>query len=196
MTLKPIKATIWGGLLFLVPLTIAVLILGKLFGFMYQLATPFSEWIPLDSIGGIAIANVVTVILILVISLVAGLVGTSVWGRRLQQSLEEKLLLVFPRYTFVKSLTAHMTSDEVDKVMQPVRVDFDDYTQIAFELERNKEGLVILFLPGSPLIPGPAPSSTRTRNGSSQSARTTPRLSGVCAARAGGLVRCSAEPGK
>jgi uncharacterized membrane protein len=40
MTLKPIKATIWGGLLFLVPLTIAVLILGKLFGFMYQLATP------------------------------------------------------------------------------------------------------------------------------------------------------------
>jgi uncharacterized membrane protein len=117
---------------------------------MYQLATPFSEWIPLDSIGGIAIANVVTVILILVISLVAGLVGTSVWGRRLQQSLEEKLLLVFPRYTFVKSLTAHMTSDEVDKVMQPVRVDFDDYTQIAFELERNKEGLVILFLPGSP----------------------------------------------
>jgi uncharacterized membrane protein len=86
-----------------------------------------------------------------------------VWGRRLQQSLEEKLLLVFPRYTFVKSLTAHMTSDEVDKVMQPVRVDFDDYTQIAFELERNKEGLVILFelernkeglvilfLPGSP----------------------------------------------
>ena len=150
MNLKPIKATLWGGLLFLVPLTIAVLILGKLFGFMYQLATPFSEWIPLDSIGGVAIANVVTVVLILVISLVAGLVGTSVWGRRLQQSLEEKLLLVFPRYTFVKSMTASMSPDEVDKVMQPVRVDFDDYTQIAFELERNDEGLVILFLPGSP----------------------------------------------
>lgn len=150
MNLKPIKATLLGGLLFLVPLTIAVLILGKLFGFMYQLATPFSEWIPLDSIGGVAIANVVTVVLILVISLVAGLVGTSVWGRRLQQSLEEKLLLVFPRYTFVKSMTASMSPDEVDKVMQPVRVDFDDYTQIAFELERNDEGLVILFLPGSP----------------------------------------------
>ena len=150
MNLKPIKATLWGGLLFLVPLTIAILILGKLFGFMYQLATPFSEWIPLDSIGGIAIANVVTVVLVLVISFVAGLIGTSVWGRRVQQSLEEKLLLIFPRYTFVKSLTANMTSDEVDKVMQPVRVDFDDYTQIAFELERNKEGLVILFLPGSP----------------------------------------------
>jgi uncharacterized membrane protein len=150
MNIKPIKATIWGGLLFLVPLTVAVVILGKLFGFMYQLATPFSEWIPLDSIGGIAIANIVTVILVLVISFVAGLVGTSVWGRQVQQSLEEKLLLIFPRYTFVKSVTGSMSAERANELMRPVKVRFDDNLQIAFEVERNEEGLVTVFLPGSP----------------------------------------------
>ena len=150
MIIKPIKATIWGGLLFLVPLTVAIVILGKLFGFMYQLATPFSEWIPLDSIGGIAIANIVTVVLVLMISFVAGLVGTSVWGRQVQQSLEEKLLLIFPRYTFVKSITGSMSAERVNEIMRPVKVRFDDNLQIAFEVERNDEGLVTVFLPGSP----------------------------------------------
>ena len=150
MIIKPIKATIWGGLLFLVPLTVAIVILGKLFGFMYQLATPFSEWIPLDSIGGIAIANIVTVVLVLVISFVAGLVGTSVWGRQVQRSLEEKLLLIFPRYTFVKSMTGSMSAERVNEIMRPVKVRFDDNLQIAFEVERNDEGLVTVFLPGSP----------------------------------------------
>ncbi|UCH46562.1 MAG: DUF502 domain-containing protein [Betaproteobacteria bacterium] len=150
MIIKPIKATIWGGLLFLVPLTVAIVVLGKLFGFMCQLATPFSEWIPLDSIGGIAIANIVTVVLVLLISFVAGLVGTSVWGRQVQQSLEEKLLLIFPRYTFVKSITGSMSAERVNEIMRPVKVRFDDNLQIAFEVERNDEGLVTVFLPGSP----------------------------------------------
>jgi uncharacterized membrane protein len=150
MTIKPIKATIWGGLLFLVPLTIAVLILGKLFGFMHRLAAPFSEWIPLDSIGGIAIANVVTLIMILAISFAAGVVGTSASGRRIRQFVEGKLLLIFPRYTFVMGLTSSMSADDVKEIMQPVRVDFDDCAQIAFAMEQTDGGLVTLFLPGSP----------------------------------------------
>jgi len=150
MNIQPIKATIWGGLLFLVPLTFVVVILSKLFDIMSHLARPFSEWIPLDSIGGIAIANIVTVLLVLVISFVAGLVATSVWGRQVQQSLEEKLLIIFPRYTFVKCVTGSMSAERANELMRPVKVRFDDNWQIAFEVERNDEGLVTVFLPGSP----------------------------------------------
>lgn len=150
MTIKPVKATLWGGLLFLVPLTIAVLILGKLFGFMYKVALPFSRWIPLDSVAGIAIVNIVTVFLILIISFLAGHVATSAWGHQLRERVESALLIVFPRYTFIKGLTESMRAEGGDRIMRPVRVDFDDNAQIAFEVERNGKGQVTLFLPGSP----------------------------------------------
>lgn len=150
MSIQPIKTTLWGGLLFLVPLTVAVVILGKLFGLMYRLAQPFSTWIPLDSVAGIAIANIVTVVLILVISFLAGHVATSAWGHHLREKVENVLLTVFPRYTFIKSVTESLRTADGDRIMKPVRVDFDDNAQIAFEVERSHSGLVTLFVPGSP----------------------------------------------
>ena len=57
---------------------------------------------------------------------------------------------MFPRYTFIKSVTESLRTADSDRIMKPVRVDFDDNAQIAFEVERSHNGLVTLFVPGSP----------------------------------------------
>ena len=52
-----VKTTVIGGLVFLVPLIIFIVIIGKAFGIMKTLAIPFAAWLPIDSVAGIAVAK-------------------------------------------------------------------------------------------------------------------------------------------
>ena len=72
-----LKTTLVGGLVFLVPIIVVVAILGKAFGLMAALAAPLATWIPIDSIGGVALANLLAVAAIVVLCFVAGLVARS-----------------------------------------------------------------------------------------------------------------------
>ena len=149
MSMQPVKTTILGGLVFLVPLVIVIAIVGKAFELMRRLAAPLGAWIPVDSVGGIATANIVTVLILLLLCYFAGLIAGGEPARRLQHFIDDKLLTVFPRYALVKSVTESISGDESNKTLQVVLVQLDDQSQIGFEVER-KEGLVTVFLPGSP----------------------------------------------
>ena len=150
MNIRPLKTTIIGGLVFLVPLAILAVIIAKVFGVMKVLAEPLSAWIPVDSVGGVATANIVTVIFILAICYVAGLVASAAFGKKFYGKLDEKLQLLFPKYDFIKGMTGSLTENETGGNMKAVMVSFDDQVQIAFEVERKKGGLVTVYLPGAP----------------------------------------------
>jgi uncharacterized membrane protein len=149
LAVAPIKTTILGGLVFLVPCIIIILLAAKAFAVMGTVAAPFSAWIPIDSVGGIATANIVTVLAILVVCFVAGLVARSAIGRRVYRSADDKLLMLFPRYAFIKSMTEGVGSDQASRTLQTVLVKLDDQSQIGFEVERNDK-LVTVYMPGSP----------------------------------------------
>ena len=67
-------------MLFLVPVAFLVFMLTKVFGFMLVIAAPMADRLPVDTIGGIALAT--------------GLVKT----------LESKVLMKVPGYTIVKGI--------------------------------------------------------------------------------------------
>ena len=145
------KTTIIGGLIFLVPIIIVVAILGKAFELMILVAKPLSAWIPLDSIGGVALANILAVLAILLCCLIAGFVAKGTAAKRLLNSVESKLLFAIPGYSFVKGMTDSLkSSEEAAKSFVPVVAQFDDNAQIGFEIERTERGNVVVFLPGSP----------------------------------------------
>ena len=52
-----IKTTTIGGIVFMVPIIIIIVILGKAFELMLKVAQPIDKLIPIESIGGIAFAN-------------------------------------------------------------------------------------------------------------------------------------------
>jgi uncharacterized membrane protein len=146
-----IKTTIIGGLIFLVPIIIMVAILGKAYELMIKVAKPFSAWIPLDAIGGVALANFLAVLAILLCCLIAGFIAKGSCAKRILNSLESKLLLALPGYSFVKGMTDSMkSSEEAAKSFVPVVAKFDDNAQIGFEIERTEKGNVVVYLPGSP----------------------------------------------
>jgi uncharacterized membrane protein len=145
-----IKTTILGGLIFLVPLFIVTIVLAKAHGLMAKVAKPFSALIPLDSIGGVATANILAILAILLCCLIAGMIARGDAAKRLLKAIEEKLLVI-PAYAFVKGVTDSLiSSEEAAKAFVPVIVKFDDNAQIAFEIERSERGNVVIYLPGSP----------------------------------------------
>ncbi|MBW2424125.1 MAG: DUF502 domain-containing protein [Deltaproteobacteria bacterium] len=147
--MKTVKTMILGGLIFLVPFAIILLVVGKVFGVSMRLAEPVADRIPIDAVAGIALANIVSVAIILLACFVAGIAAKSAPGQRLYRKLDEWLLNLVPRYTFIKSMTASLGGED-ETVLQPVMVQFDDLAQIAFEVERGPGDLVTVYLPGSP----------------------------------------------
>jgi len=147
--MKTIKTMIVGGVIFLVPFGIVMLVFGKVFSVSMRLAEPLANRIHVDMVAGVALVNILAVVIILVACLLAGFVATSAAGQRLYRKLDEWLLTLVPRYAFVKSMTDSIGGRE-DTVLQPVLVRFDDLAQMAFEVERGPGDLVTVYLPGSP----------------------------------------------
>ena len=147
--MKPIRTIVIGGVVFLVPFAVVLLVFGKVFGVFRRLAEPLDAMIPVEAVAGIALANILAVVLILVACFVAGFVATSTLGQRLYQRVDEWLLNLVPRYAFVKSLTESLGGQQLS-TLRPVLVRFDDLAQIAFEVERGPGDVVTVYLPGAP----------------------------------------------
>ncbi|HSN70246.1 MAG TPA: hypothetical protein VLT59_02005 [Steroidobacteraceae bacterium] len=149
MQARPFRTTVIGGLIFLIPFGALLVVFGKVYAIMQQVAIPLSRWVPVERIGGIAVANLIALLLIALLCYLAGLLALTSRARNAYRKLDESLLNVFPRYLFLKSMAQGLDGDELAKMLTPVLVQFDDLAQVAFEVERNAEHVVV-YLPGSP----------------------------------------------
>lgn len=147
--MKTVRTMFVGGLIFLVPFAMILLVFGKVFSVALRLAEPAEKMIPIESVAGVALADILAVAIILLACLLAGAVATSTRGQRIQRRIDEWLLNLIPRYAFVKSMTESIGGQK-ENTLTPVLVRFDDLSQIAFEVERGPDELVTVYLPGSP----------------------------------------------
>ncbi len=146
-----IRTTIVGGLMFLLPLVVVALIIGKAFQISMLVAEPLGALIPVDRVGGVALANILAALVIFVLCYLAGLVARRSSIKEKVARIEGLLIATIPGYAFAKTMVSGVVKaeDEVGK-MTPVLVRLDDYKQIAFEVERAPGGNVVVFLPGAP----------------------------------------------
>jgi uncharacterized membrane protein len=134
----------------MVPLVIVAAVVGKALEIMTLVAKPMGNRIPVDSIGGVAVGNLLALLVLALLCFVTGLIAKSKMAKKVYHSLDSALLAI-PGYAFIKGFTDSMTdSQEAAKFLIPVFVRFDDYEQIGFELERLKQGKVVVYLPGAP----------------------------------------------
>lgn len=145
-----IKTTVVGGIVFLVPLIVILVVIGKAFALMRRLSEPMGRLFPVESIAGVAVVDVLAVVVLLVICFVAGMVARSALARRFYAGLDSALMVI-PGYAFIRSMSDHFRQDDDvgSASLKPVMVAFDDYTQLCFEVERV-ENRVVIFMPGAP----------------------------------------------
>jgi uncharacterized membrane protein len=146
-----IKTTALGGLIFLFPLVAVIIVASKAFGFMKMVAAPFEAMIPIDSVGGIALINVLAALGVVGVCILGGLAATRPRARELVRSIESKLLLLIPRYSILKAqLSGTLNEDGAMAAMSPVLVRMDEGWVVAFAHDDETAGRRTVFMPGAP----------------------------------------------
>ena len=146
-----IRTTVLGGIVFLIPVIVFLVVIRKALEFTNKLAIPLAEMLPVDSAGDLAITHLLAIVILILICFLAGIAAKTTYARKLVKYLEANFLEKIPAYALVKTKAETMFSRE-DSVesMKPVMVRFDDSWQIAFEIDRIEDDKAVLFLPGSP----------------------------------------------
>lgn len=145
-----VKTTVIGGLFFLIPLVVLLLILAKAYDVMKAIAHPLSSYLKVDSVSGVAFANLLAVVLVIALCFLAGLLARSSWMRRLVGRFERRVMQKVPLYQMVKTTVESVLPLHREQGLQPVLVEFDDCSQLGLEVERQAGGQVVVYLPGSP----------------------------------------------
>ena len=145
------KSTIVGGILFLLPLIVTIVIVEKAFQLARKLFGPLTRTVSEGSVLGVSLATVVSVAALLLLCLIAGLFARTVVAQSLVSRLEGSILGRIPVYGFVKSVAEGITGIENDENMKPVAVRLDDNTIIGLmTAEQEDMDLVAVYVPGAP----------------------------------------------
>lgn len=145
-----IRTTVIGGLLFLIPFLILLFFVGKGLQLTGKIATPLATALGIEGIAGFAAVEVLSILLLVLICFVAGLAAKLPWLRRVAHVLEDRVLEKIPTYQLMKTKAQSALEFENNEELKPVKVRYDDATQLGFEMARTEDGEVVVFLPGSP----------------------------------------------
>jgi len=147
--MKFIKATLLGGLFFLVPVILLIIIGGKALGLIERLLQPILSRFKDSSVAGVALQQIIAIVILLFFCFLAGLFSRTKIARRIVGWIENSILSHLPGYRFMKSLGQTVTGME-EKNMDVVLVRVDDGWQIAFLIEKVNENLFTVFVPDAP----------------------------------------------
>lgn len=145
-----LKTTLVGGLMFLVPLVLVLMVLAQGLKLASKIGAPIARLLPISQMGGIAVATLVSAAILMLVALLAGLAARTVQGRRITHWFEESLLGGLPQYRMVKSLAEGLTQIESGTDMKPVLMRGDEGWMLGYQVEMLPNDWRVIFLPASP----------------------------------------------
>ncbi len=145
-----IKATALGGVVFLLPLVLLVVVVGKAFNIVKTATSPLANYIDASTFAGYAVVDLLALAVLLLVSLFAGLLARSPVFDNFYRKIDAIILQVFPGYSWIKGMTGSFSDSEAEQSLKSVAVIQDDAVQIGYEVERVADGWVAVFLPDAP----------------------------------------------
>ena len=131
-----VKTTLVGGLLFLIPLVLVVLLVQKALHLAGSGLAPIAHLLPAQSVVGIAVAEVVAVCSLLFVCFIAGLAIRTRAGARLNAQLEKVILQRVPGFTFVKNIAHGLAGLESGSELSVALARIEDAWVLSRMLER------------------------------------------------------------
>ncbi|QLC66482.1 DUF502 domain-containing protein [Flavobacterium sp. LPB0248] len=148
--LKILKATFLGGILFLVPLVVLLIVLEKGYGLVQKTTLPLVSTLPKVSVLGLAIQELVGILIIILICFIAGLLARTAAAEKLVQKLEDGILSFVPGYSFMKSMNENILGLESKDDLKVILVPTDAGLQFAFLIEQVSDEKFTVFIPDAP----------------------------------------------
>jgi uncharacterized membrane protein len=149
-----IKTTMIGGVLFLLPLALILALLGHAMRIAMKGAEPIAKILHLDRVGevaGVGIVTILAIVLLILVSLLAGVVARTKMGSRVSAWFEQSFLGGLPQYQMAKSVVQGFAQAEgASDDFKPVLVRTEGGWQIGYLLEMLENDWVAVFVPQAP----------------------------------------------
>lgn len=145
-----LKTTIIGGLLFLLPVALILIVLGYAMRLAGTVAEGISKFLRVDEAIGAGEVTALAVLVLVIISFAAGLIARTKGGKRIIRWSENSLLGGLPQYQLVKSMAEGLAQVESADSVSPILVSIEGGWQIGYLLEPLENGWFTVFLPQAP----------------------------------------------
>ncbi len=144
------KTTVIGGFFVILPVALVIFLLMELVGVVLLLTSPVTELLPVETLGGIELATLIAIILILAICFITGLIMRTQIGIRSREFAERIGLNRLPGYTLVKSLTQSFAGAKDGSIISVAIATIRDGDVLAFIVEEHDSGDYTVFVPTAP----------------------------------------------
>ena len=115
------------------------------------IAQPLADWLPVDTVGGVALANLLAILAVIVVCFIAGLIARHSMASGFVKALESKVLAKIPGYAMIKGIKSGFDSSE-STGMKPVALKLGTAERIALEIEKLPDGRSIVYIPSAPSV--------------------------------------------
>ncbi len=152
--MKPISrfvgTTILGGVLFLTPIVVLGFVLSKAFDVLRRGLKPLTALIP-DALGsGPTMTTILTILLLALVCLLAGLVAQTLLAQKIVSALEATLLSKLPGYEYLKEAGTSVLGLSESAEHPVVLANLGGAWRIGVQTEFVGGGFVAVFVPNSP----------------------------------------------
>ena len=145
-----LKTTIIGGALFLVPVVLLIFVLSQAMAMVEKIAGPIADAWPGEEILGVGVVTIVSALVLLVISFLAGLFARTGVGRRIKDWLETSLFGKIPQYQMLKTMAENLTQVRSSEHLSTALVERDGAWQLGYVMDTIGPQVTAVFLPVSP----------------------------------------------
>ena len=109
----------------------------------------FISLISIISIGGVALANVIAGVALVLVCFLAGLLARHALASALLSQLESRVLVNLPGYLMIKSLVSGFDESKVAG-LKPVALQLGTAERVGYEIEKLPDGRSMVFIPSPP----------------------------------------------
>lgn len=145
-----IKTSVIGGFFVILPVALILFLLVELAEIVILITEPVTEHLPIETLGGIEVATLVAILLILAACFVTGLAMRTQIGIRFGELIERFGLNRLPGYTLLKSLTQSFSGIKEGSTFSVAVATIRDSDVLCFIVEEHDNGDFTVFVPTAP----------------------------------------------
>jgi uncharacterized membrane protein len=134
------------GLIFIIPLYIALLVLAKAMKGLFVLIAPLASMLPAWLPGG----QLLSLLIFAVVCFLIGALIQSPRGRATRERVENKMFSRIPGYDLFRGLTQRVTGQTNDQTWKPALAEIEEALVPAFIVEELQDGRLTVFVPSVP----------------------------------------------
>jgi len=150
-----IRTTILGAIIFLLPaaiLTILFNVFSGIYNLIKEPLDPLAALCPFQTIGGVGIAALMAVALIISMFFLTGLVFRTAWAQRTLRRVDSYSLVNVPFYAFFRGLFFEMAGRQYEAGLNYALAWIEECWQPALVMEELENGWLVVFVPLVPNV--------------------------------------------